>query len=64
MDIGQELIIALGLMLVLEGILPFLNPQSSRKVFILLAQLDDATLRFGGLTSMVLGVILLYWVKN
>jgi uncharacterized protein YjeT (DUF2065 family) len=62
MDIGHELLIALGLVLVLEGILPFLNPQRCRKALILLAQLDDVTLRFGGLTSMVLGVILLWIV--
>jgi uncharacterized protein len=50
MDIGYELLVAFGLLLVLEGILPFLNPPSARKAFLLLAQLDDATLRFGGLT--------------
>ena len=63
MDIGYELLVAFGLLLVLEGILPFLNPPSARKAFLLLAQLDDATLRFGGLTCMLLGVILLYWVN-
>jgi uncharacterized protein YjeT (DUF2065 family) len=63
MNLGQELLVALGLLLVLEGLLPFLNPQRVRQAFIRLAQLDDATLRFGGLTCMLLGVILLYWVN-
>ncbi|HYY15632.1 MAG TPA: DUF2065 domain-containing protein [Gammaproteobacteria bacterium] len=63
MDIWHELLVAFGLLLVLEGILPFLNPQSARKAFLLLAQLDDPTLRFGGLTCMLLGVLLLYWVN-
>ncbi|HZA29554.1 MAG TPA: DUF2065 domain-containing protein [Gammaproteobacteria bacterium] len=63
MDIWYELLVAFGLLLVVEGILPFLNPPSARKAFLLLAQLDDATLRFGGLTCMLLGVILLYWVN-
>jgi uncharacterized protein YjeT (DUF2065 family) len=55
--------VALGLVLVLEGIMPFLNPKSVRKALLMAAQLDDGTLRFLGLTSMLLGVIMLYWVN-
>ncbi|MCC7411253.1 MAG: DUF2065 domain-containing protein [Gammaproteobacteria bacterium] len=59
----HELLIALGLVLVMEGIAPFLNPQALRRVLIVAAQLDDATLRFIGITSMLAGVGLLYLVN-
>jgi uncharacterized protein YjeT (DUF2065 family) len=47
---------------VIEGIMPFVNPEGLKKVFIMAAQMDNATLRFIGLTSMLLGVALLYIV--
>jgi uncharacterized protein YjeT (DUF2065 family) len=50
-------------MLVIEGILPFLNPSGIRKALIMMAQMDDRQLRFGGLTSMIIGVILLYLIN-
>jgi len=56
----QNILIALALMLVIEGIFPFLNPSGIRKVLIMMAQMDDRQLRFGGLTSMIIGVVLLY----
>lgn len=56
----RELAIAVALVLVIEGIMPFLNPQALRRTLQTLSQLDDATLRFVGLTCMLLGVILLY----
>lgn len=56
----QELLSALALVLILEGIMPFINPEGLRRVFLLAAQLDNATLRFVGITSMLLGLIILY----
>jgi len=53
---------ALALVLVIEGIMPFVNPGRMRRMLIMAAQLDDATLRIIGLTSMVIGVLLLYLV--
>ena len=58
----KELLIALALVLVIEGIMPFMNPAGLRKMIALVAQMDDATLRVVGLTSMVSGVLLLYLV--
>ncbi|CAN5880124.1 DUF2065 domain-containing protein [soil metagenome] len=55
----QEFAVAFGLMLVLEGIAPFLNPDAVRRFMSQAARLDDATLRFAGLTCMLLGVLLL-----
>ncbi len=56
----SELLIAFALVLVIEGIMPFINPEGLKKVFIMASQMDNATLRFAGLTSMLLGVVLLY----
>ncbi|KHL70720.1 MULTISPECIES: DUF2065 domain-containing protein [Pseudomonas] len=59
----QELGIALCLMLVLEGILPFLFPQRWRAAFSQLLQLSDRQLRWMGLVSMLLGTALLYLLR-
>ena len=48
------------MMLVIEGVLPFLSPATLRQAFMRLAQMDDRALRLSGLLSMVMGVILLY----
>ncbi len=56
---SQQLYVACALMLVLEGILPFLAPKLWRDTFRRLIQLGDGQLRFIGLTAMLIGVILL-----
>ena len=60
----QDLGAALALFLVLEGVLPFLNPQGVRRLLAMLSTLNDTQLRFSGLTSMLLGLIVLYVVKG
>mgnify|MGYP002843472716 FL=1 len=54
-----ELLTAIALLLVVEGVLPFLNPAGVRRALLALSEVNDGTLRFMGLTSMVLGVVLL-----
>ncbi|HEU4460221.1 MAG TPA: DUF2065 domain-containing protein [Methylibium sp.] len=56
---GDMLLGAVALMLVFEGLLPFLSPTRWRKVFEQATRLSDGQLRFLGLTSMVLGLLLL-----
>jgi uncharacterized protein YjeT (DUF2065 family) len=51
---------ALALLLVIEGVLPFLNPAGLRRTLATVAQLDDRSLRLAGLTSMLAGVLLSY----
>jgi len=58
----QELGIALCLVLVLEGILPFLCPCHWRDTLLQLTQLSDRQLRLLGLASMLLGTTVLYWL--
>ena len=59
-----DLLSAVALMLVIEGVLPFLNPEGLRKALAMMAQLDDRQLRFAGLSSMLLGVLLLYFIRG
>jgi uncharacterized protein YjeT (DUF2065 family) len=54
---------AFALMLVLEGLLPFLSPQRWRAMFERATRLSDGQIRFIGLSSMLVGVALLlvFW---
>ncbi len=53
------LLAACALVLVVEGILPFVAPQAWRRAFQALTELPDEKLRVIGLVSMALGLILL-----
>ncbi len=59
----NDLLAALALMLVLEGILPFLSPGAMRRTLLQMQQLDDRTLRIAGFISMLAGLLLLYSVR-
>lgn len=59
----HDLGVGLALFLVLEGILPFLNPNGVRRTLEMITGMSDQQLRFIGLTSMLLGLLLLYAVK-
>jgi len=56
---SNTLLLAFALMLVVEGLLPFIAPKAWRDTFIRLVQLSDGQIRFIGLTSMLIGLILL-----
>ena len=58
---GDSLWIALGLVLVIEGFLPFFNPAGWRRTFEQVLKLDDGQLRFFGLISIAIGLLLI-WV--
>jgi uncharacterized protein YjeT (DUF2065 family) len=58
----NELWVAMALMLVLEGIIPFLSPEAFRRMLVTVLQMDDRSLRIAGLVSMLAGVGLLYLV--
>ena len=59
----NDLLAALALMLVLEGILPFMSPDGFRQTMSTISQLDNRKLRVVGLLSMLAGVVLLYLVR-
>jgi uncharacterized protein YjeT (DUF2065 family) len=52
--------IALALVLIIEGVLPFLAPSLWRDVFRRIIQMSDGQIRFVGLSSMIVGVLILY----
>ena len=59
-----DLLAALALYLVLEGILPFVNPQAMKRFLMTMVNFTDQQLRVWGLVSMVAGLILLYAVRS
>jgi uncharacterized protein YjeT (DUF2065 family) len=63
MPVWDDLLAALALVLVIEGIIPFISPASMRRMLETVSQIDDRTLRITGLVSMVCGVVLLYLVR-
>ncbi|MFP5344076.1 MAG: DUF2065 domain-containing protein [Gammaproteobacteria bacterium] len=58
----ETLLSAFALLLVIEGIAPFLNPAGVRRLLLMINQMDDMALRMAGLVSMLLGLTLLYIV--
>lgn len=59
----HDLAVAFCLMLVIEGILPFLDPKRWRRLLVLLDQVDDNTMRMMGLASMLTGTIALVLIN-
>lgn len=60
----NTLLTAFALMLVIEGILPFLVPGLWRETFRRLTEMSDGQIRFIGLTSMLAGLLLLYLARQ
>jgi uncharacterized protein YjeT (DUF2065 family) len=59
----HDLLTALALLLVIEGIFPFLNPKAMRRLLQSMQELEDGALRIAGLMSMLIGLVLLYLVR-
>lgn len=59
-----DFIAAVAILLVVEGIMPFLSPARSRRVFEQMSRLGDRDLRIAGLVSMLAGLGLLFYVRN
>ena len=56
-------LLAFALMLIIEGVLPFLAPSLWRDAFRRITQMSDGQIRFFGLTSMLIGLMLLFLVS-
>ena len=56
---NTAILMALGLMLIFEGLLPFVAPQAWRETFKRMIMLKDGQLRFMGLISIVGGLLLM-----
>ena len=59
-----DLLAAVSILLVLEGLLPFLNPSATWRVFEQLARMSERELRVAGLISMLAGLVLLFFVRS
>ena len=59
-SLWELLFAACALVLVIEGLLPFFNPGLWRRVFERAVQFTDGQIRFAGLSSMLVGVVLLW----
>jgi uncharacterized protein YjeT (DUF2065 family) len=57
-------LMALALMLILEGVLPFIAPNLWRDTFRRITQMSDGQIRFVGLSSMLVGLLLLLWARS
>lgn len=55
----DSLLTAIGFVLIIEGLLPFVSPATWRKGFMQVAQLADGQIRFIGLGAVVVGLLLL-----
>jgi uncharacterized protein YjeT (DUF2065 family) len=60
----NDLWAAFALYLVLEGLMPFANPNGMKRALAQLSQLDERILRIVGLVSMIAGAVLLYFVRG
>ena len=59
---SDTLWVAFGLMLIFEGIFPFVSPHGWRDKMAQLMVLEDGQIRFFGLTTVLLGLFLLFWI--
>lgn len=59
---GTSLLMAFALVLILEGLLPFVAPARWREAFLQIARLGDGQIRFVGLTAIAAGVVILILV--
>jgi uncharacterized protein YjeT (DUF2065 family) len=64
MSQGSLFLMALALMLILEGVLPFLAPNLWRETFRKITQMSDGQIRFVGLSSIIVGLLLLAWARS
>lgn len=60
---AESLLSAFALMMIIEGLMPFLLPAAWRETFRRLIEMSDGQLRFIGLVSMLAGLFLLYWLR-
>lgn len=59
----NELLTALALVMVIEGLMPLISPARWREVFSRILALSDGQIRFIGLASIALGLVGLLWLR-
>lgn len=61
---GEVLLLAFALMLIVEGLLPFASPSTWRQVFERALRMSDGQIRFVGLASVAAGLVLMWVVRG
>jgi len=64
MTLAEVFLPALALVLVMEGVLPFIAPAAWREAFSRMIQFNDGQLRFMGLSSMLVGLLILWFSQS
>jgi uncharacterized protein YjeT (DUF2065 family) len=59
-DFWQVLPVAIALVFIIEGMMPFISPNRWRTMLVMVEQMDDRMIRNVGLSSMLLGIAILY----
>jgi uncharacterized protein YjeT (DUF2065 family) len=59
---SDTLWVAFGLMLIVEGLFPFLSPVSWRQKMVQILSLHDGQIRFFGLVCVLMGLLMLWWL--
>jgi uncharacterized protein len=62
--VWSDLLAAVALLLVFEGMLPFLNPAAVKRALAQMMQMGERELRIAGFISMMAGVVLLLVVRS
>lgn len=60
----ESLLVVLGIVLIVEGIPWFLSPRGTKRMLIELSKMNDLPLRGIGLVFMLVGLLLVAFVKN
>jgi uncharacterized protein len=60
----NDLLAALAIVCILEGVMPFINPPGMKRLLAKLAALEERQLRLGGLFSMLIGLAILFLVRS
>jgi uncharacterized protein YjeT (DUF2065 family) len=60
----SDLLAALAILCIIEGVMPFINPPGMKRLLAKLAALEERELRLGGLFSMLIGLAILFLVRS
>jgi uncharacterized protein YjeT (DUF2065 family) len=60
----SDLLAALAIVCIIEGVMPFINPPGMKRLLAKLAALEERELRLGGLFSMLIGLAILFLVRS
>lgn len=60
----SDLLAALAIVCIIEGVMPFINPPGMKRLLAKLASLEERELRLGGLFSMLVGLAILFLVRS